>query len=285
SRDRVRAGGGMLSRLFGGGSREELTPQQRDPDSFGLRSPGRRGEAHARTVELIEDFSARHPELGVRTYRTRGGFRLLITGSGAAPSSARARELMGTVRSDELYMLLCRVHDTYRARLTPKPWRIAVDRFEELGTRTAADDVHRAWVRRYRDASADVAVCRLLSSTGPAPDPVERQVIGLRDRAVRPESGLRLARPAPPRAGGPRATENSACTTYDRARIGRRRGKPRPQRAPAGPAGPARNPVSAGARPQWATVAFSAPAPVKERTPISACLSSSCSGEVTEPSQ
>ena len=193
SRDRVRAGGGMLSRLFGGGSREELTPQQRDPDSFGLRSPGRRGEAHARTVELIEDFSARHPELGVRTYRTRGGFRLLITGSGAAPSSDRARELMGTVRSDELYMLLCRVHDTYRARLTPKPWRIAVDRFEELGTRTAADDVHRAWVQRYRDASADVAVCRLLSSTGPAPDPVEQQIIDLHDRAVRPESGLRLA--------------------------------------------------------------------------------------------
>src|SRR5699024_8569683 len=99
---------------------------------------------------------------------------------------------------------------------------------------------------------------------------------------------------APPRAGGPRATEISACTTYDRARIGRQRGKPRPQRGqrsqrvparPAGPAGPAGNPVSAGPRPQWATVAFSEPAPVMERTSISACLSSSCSGEVTEPSQ
>src|SRR5690606_9074354 len=62
-------------------------------------------------------------------------------------------------------------------------------------------------------------------------------------------------------------------------------GDPRPQRPQRAPAGPARNPVSAGARPQWATVAFSAPAPVKERTSISACLSSSCSGEVTEPSQ
>ncbi|MDN5600518.1 MAG: hypothetical protein L0G52_08300 [Brachybacterium sp.] len=194
SQDRVKpSGGGMLSRLFGGGRAEELTEQQQDPGAFGLRSPGRQGEHHGRTLALIEGFRARHPELGVRTYRTRNGFRLLITGSGAAPSSERAKELMGQVRSDELYMILCRVHDTYRARLTPKPWRIEVDRFEELGTRTADDEVHRAWVERYRAASAGVAVCRLLSSTGPAPDPVEQQIIDLHDRAVRPESGLRLA--------------------------------------------------------------------------------------------
>ena len=194
STDRVTAGGGeMLSRLFGGRRAEVLTEQQQDPDAFGLRSPGRRGEHHERTLALIEDFRTLHPELGVRTYRTRNGFRLLITGSGAAPSSERAKKLMGQVRSDELYMILCRVHDTYRARLTPKPWRVEVDRFEELGTRTATDDIHRAWVERYRTASAEVAVCRLLSSTGPAPDPVEQQIIDLHDRAVRPESGLRLA--------------------------------------------------------------------------------------------
>ena len=187
------SGAGLLSRLFGGGRGEQLTAQEREPDAFGLRSPGRRGEHHARTLALIEDFTAHHPELGVRTYRTRNGFRLLITGSGAAPASDRARELMSSLRSDELYMTLCRVHDTYRARLTPKPWRIEVDRFEELGTRTAADDVHRAWVKRYREASAEVAVCRLLSSTGPAPDPLEQQIIDLHDRAVRPESGQRLA--------------------------------------------------------------------------------------------
>ena len=194
SQDRVRAsGGGLLSRLFGGGRAEELTEQEQDPDAFGLRSPGRRGEHHARALALIEGFCARHPELGVRTYRTRNGFRLLITGSDAEPSSERARELMGQVESDELYMILCRVHDTYRARLTPKPWRVEVDRFEELGTRTATDDIHRAWVERYRAASSEVAVCRLLASTGPAPSPVEQQIIALHDRAVRPESRLRLA--------------------------------------------------------------------------------------------
>ena len=151
------------------------------------------GEHHARSLALIETFRSQHPELGVRTYRTRNGFRLLVTGSEAAPRSERARELMEQVWSDELYMILCRVHDTYRARLTPKPWRIEVDRFESLGTRIADDQEHQDWVARYRAASQDVAVCRLLDASGPAPSAVEQQIIDLHDRAVRPESGLRLA--------------------------------------------------------------------------------------------
>src|SRR5699024_11898104 len=62
SRDRVKPGGGMLSRLFGGGSRAQPSPQEQDPDAFGLRSAGRRGEHHARTLALTEDFSPRPPE-------------------------------------------------------------------------------------------------------------------------------------------------------------------------------------------------------------------------------
>ena len=73
----------------------------------------------------------------MRAYRTRHGFRLLVSGADAHPASERARTLMAEMRSDPLYMLLCRVHDTYRARLTPKPWRVEIDRFESLGTRTA----------------------------------------------------------------------------------------------------------------------------------------------------
>ncbi|MDN5686732.1 MAG: hypothetical protein L0G94_08640 [Brachybacterium sp.] len=186
------ARGGLLSRLFGSGS-ESAPDDERDPDAFGLQGPGPRGEHHERTIARIDDFTRRHPELGVRTYRTRNGFRLLVTGSGAAPGSDRARELMGEVRSDGLYMLLCRVHDTFRARLTPKPWRIHVEPFRDLGSRTAADDIHRQWVEHYRAASADVAVCRLLGATGPTPTALEQQIIDLHDRAVRPESGLRLA--------------------------------------------------------------------------------------------
>ncbi|SLN00801.1 hypothetical protein-transmembrane prediction [Corynebacterium xerosis] len=184
--------GSFLSRLFGSAP-VPLTEEEADPDAFGLPGLHRRGKSHARSLALIETFRAQHPELAVRTYRTRNGFRLLVTGSGLAPRSDRAREFMEEVWSDELYMILCRVHDTYRARLTPKPWRIDVDRFESLGTRLADDQEHQDWVARYRAASQDVAVCRLLDASGPAPSAVEQQIIDLHDRATRPESGLRLA--------------------------------------------------------------------------------------------
>ncbi|MGP9683208.1 hypothetical protein [Brachybacterium sp. AOP3-A1-3] len=184
--------GSFLSRLFGNAP-EPLPAEQIDPDAFGLQGLHRRGDHHARTLALIETFRAQHPQLGVRTYRTRNGFRLLVTGSGLAPRSDGAREFMKQVGSDEIYMILCRVHDTYRARLTPKPWRIDVDRFESLGTRLTDDQEHQAWVERYRAASQDVAVCRLLDVSGPAPSTVEQQIIDMHDRAVRPESGLRLA--------------------------------------------------------------------------------------------
>lgn len=179
----------LLNRLLGRAPRES----QVDPEELGLPGLGARAEIHAELRAVIAGFIARHPELGVRTYRTRNGFRLLVTGSGAGPASERAQELMQEVRTDRLYMRLCRVHDTYRARLTPKPWRIDVDRFESLGTRTATAPEHQDWVRRYRDASAQVAVCRLLEVTGPAPSAEEQRIIDLHDRATRPESGLPLA--------------------------------------------------------------------------------------------
>ena len=212
---------GLLSRLFGGGAKHDAAretspgePASRGadistgsvggaangnhdaaalPDERGGPGAGERGRVHAELLTSIRDFGARHPELGVRAYRTRHGFRLLVSGADAHPASERARTLMAEVRSDPLYMLLCRVHDTYRARLTPKPWRVEVDRFESLGTRTASAPEHQDWVRRYRDASAQVAVCRLLEVTGPAPSAEERRIIDLHDRATRPESGLPLA--------------------------------------------------------------------------------------------
>lgn len=191
SRPPARGKRGLLSRLFGGGGADAAA--EPDPDALGLPGPGERGDAHARIVQRIEGFAQAHPELGMRSYRTRNGFRVLLTGAGAEPTGDRAQELMAELHSDRLYMLLSRVHDSYRARLTPKPWRIEVDRFEQLGSRTAQDSVHTDWVERYRAASREVAVCRLLTATGPAPTEVEQQIIDLHDRATRHDSGLALA--------------------------------------------------------------------------------------------
>lgn len=186
--------GGFFSRLFGGARTRSPAPADpEDPDEYGLPAIGARGEEHQRILRMIEDFGTRHPELGVRTYRTRNGFRLLLTGSGAGPGSDRARELMGELHSDRLYMTLCRVHDSYRARLTPKPWRIGIRRPHGGGPSSAGVGQDQRWVEKYEAASREVAVCRLIETAGPGPDRMEQQIIDLHDRAVKSDSGLRLA--------------------------------------------------------------------------------------------
>lgn len=164
-----------------------------DPDAFGLRGEGERGEAHDRILERLGRFASEHPDLGVRVYRTRNGFRMVVSGSGLSPESPDAQALMTEVDSDELYVLLCRVHDSYRARLTPKPWRVGMPPCPGAGPWMAEDHHYLQWVKRYITVSEGTAVCRLVEAHGPEPDPLERRIIDLHDRATLAESGLRLA--------------------------------------------------------------------------------------------
>lgn len=189
-------GRGFFARLLGRdqpAGASDSSADGADPDLVGLPGSGRRGEEHQRILGQIGQFCADHPQFGVHTYRTRNGFRLLVTGTGAAPDSERAHDLLAQLGSDELYTLLCRVHDTYRARLTPKPWRVGLRTSAFPGLELHGSRGHQKWVEDYRGASSEVAVCRFIGSAGPSPSALEQQLIDLHDRAVRHDSGLRLA--------------------------------------------------------------------------------------------
>ena len=95
----------LLARLFG---RQQLP------------TPDYEGQALAK----IGQFAGRNGTYGTHVYRTFGGLRVIVTGSGALPDSDFAADLMAQMDTDEIYVQLCATHRTYRARLTPKPWRI-----------------------------------------------------------------------------------------------------------------------------------------------------------------
>ena len=63
-------------------------------------------------------------EESYRVYRTRKGCRVICT-SAIYPThdSYPGRLLMQFLKTDRQYMELCDVQKSYRARLTPKPWR------------------------------------------------------------------------------------------------------------------------------------------------------------------
>ena len=171
--------GGFFSRLFGRGE----TPSQADIEQ----------RKHEEITGLIDDFAQRNPDLGVRTYRTRNGYRVLMTGADAPPRSERAARIMADLSSDELYMALCRVQDCYRARLTPKPWRIGMFPLSDLGRWPKNTPEHAGWIEEYEAAVPEHAVCELLGTTGPAPSAEEQRITDLHDRAVLRQEPLPLA--------------------------------------------------------------------------------------------
>lgn len=174
--------GGLLSRLFG-----------RSAPDPGADWSTRVQQEESRITGLIHVFSNQHPHLGIHTYRTHGGFRVFVTGADAPPQSQEAARIMRELSSDELYMTLCRVQDSYRARLTPKPWRVNVRRNSYNDPGWGGTDELDAWVRGYDAASAQYAVCRLVGRTGPAPSSEEQRIIELHDRATSASSDRPLA--------------------------------------------------------------------------------------------
>lgn len=150
-------------------------------------------QEQSRITGLIKDFAQRNPSLGVHTYQTRGGFRVLVTGTGARPGSDQAAGIMAELSSDHLYMRLCRVQETYRARLTPKPWRIGLPRNGSGDPRVTGSPEFRQWYRTYTEASTQHAVCRVVDRAGTQPSPEEQMIITLHDRATKPTSDLPLA--------------------------------------------------------------------------------------------
>lgn len=130
----------------------------------------------------------------IRVYRTRAGWRLIITGSGV--SGRDSARLMEVFRADPRYAALCRVQDCFRARLTPKPYRIRMGgrlRFEHPETDPETLARQREWLEAYARRSEKYAVCRYLGtlngSAGPAADPVIR----FHDERTKAFSALPLA--------------------------------------------------------------------------------------------
>lgn len=111
----------------------------------------------------IVDAIGRHGELRFRTYRTRGGWRLLCTSATFEPASTETQALLADLGADPKYILLCRVQQTFRARLTPKPWRARYPVREV----TPGDDVSRADVQRYVDRTWRYATARQTAVADP----------------------------------------------------------------------------------------------------------------------
>lgn len=168
---------GILGRLFG---------RRRTSDADPAASVTERAAAWCRD----------HPAWGFRLYRTFGGVRLLATHAVFDPAGGLTGPLCERLDVDARYVRLCAAQRSFRARLSPKPWR------EGLGRPPArwpwldesSETAFRIWLGRYEEASEKRATCRFEGAVGnPVVDPRIAPLVEIHDRESRAASSLDLA--------------------------------------------------------------------------------------------
>lgn len=87
-------------------------------------------EFEKHSVYQVSKILKNYPNINLRFYRTTNGWRLIETSAFHEPKSADVWNLMTKLCVDKTYMLFCLRQNCFRARLTPKPWRIGMQRLD-----------------------------------------------------------------------------------------------------------------------------------------------------------
>lgn len=158
---------------------------------FGKPVPGPEEEA----LKRLEAFCQANPRWGFRVYRTFNGLRLMAPHEPQDPVHPATLGVQEQLGSDRLFVRLCRFQKSFRARLSPKPWRIGISRPESFPREGPdAEDRFRQWLSGYLRASAGYATCRFLKFVGSsAVHPSFAPLVQLHDEHCRAYSDLPLA--------------------------------------------------------------------------------------------
>jgi hypothetical protein len=159
-----------------------------------------RGGPRAFAERRIKRFLAAHPDWHIRTYETPAGMRVVALHALFDPASPEALAFFRAIGADETYVRMCQRQRCFRARLTPKPWRIGMQ--QHLRPRPGVWPINphfmplrEKWVAEYEQRSLGYAACRFIEDLGTSfTDPTARRVVELHDRECRAlVSGMPLA--------------------------------------------------------------------------------------------
>jgi hypothetical protein len=82
-------------------------------------------------LAALKAYQHENLSLGFRVYKTAGGLRYICTTEMFDPTDRKSDFMMRQLFADPKYRNLCRFQETYRARLTPKPWRLGINDLED----------------------------------------------------------------------------------------------------------------------------------------------------------
>jgi hypothetical protein len=153
--------------------------------------------AEAAARGRVARFIDAHRDWNARVYLTPKGLRVLVLHQLFIPDSEAVAGFFQALGSDPLYVRMCVRQFCFRARVSPKPWRVGMDQHFRpavwpVNAERKAD--RDRWIVEYNDASAGHASCRYLETLGSgAVDPDADAVRVLHDDLSRALDPLPLA--------------------------------------------------------------------------------------------
>ena len=112
--------------------------------------------------------SSKYSDYGFRLYETCQGARVIVLGRDFDPRDSQTRKMMDEFNCDPLYTLLCVKQGCYRARLTPKPYRIKMHGYKVKYPSEGENAEFQRWLSEYENVSRDFSVCKLIELVGPS---------------------------------------------------------------------------------------------------------------------
>jgi hypothetical protein len=138
-------------------------------------------------LEHLHQWHNQYPDFGLRVYRTKAGFRLLITHALFDPNEEIVKQIMNELQCDNRYTRLCAIQSCFRARLTPKYWRLRL-KPPPVGypwEHPEQELLQREWEVAYHQKAGNYDVCKLVEVLGKASiHPDAKVIMDVHDRFV-----------------------------------------------------------------------------------------------------
>ncbi len=124
--------------------------------------------------DRVAAFIANHPDWRVRIYRTPAGLRLLALHRLFDPREPAVADCFDALGVDPVYARMCHNQNCFRARVSPKPWRMGLPRLRPPYSAAwrqehASLPLRLAWIEDYQRKAQDYASCRYIETLGSGP--------------------------------------------------------------------------------------------------------------------
>lgn len=157
------------------------------------------GDQMHRFNRRIASFLHTRPDWHVRVYRTPAGLRLMAVHRRFDPHEPAVKDFFESLAVDPTFAIMCTKQNCFRARVSPKPWRIGLTRLHPPASAAwrpeqAEVQARRQWIDEYDRVAPGFAACRFIQAVGSrVVDPDVAPVQRLHDTMCRSDTNLPIA--------------------------------------------------------------------------------------------